>query len=236
MTRTFLAIATLVALSTIPPFGSGEALAQDAVRKADLHRGEVVAAQGLEGVPACAQCHAFNGASDGSGAFPRLTGQPASYLVRQMHDFASSKRDSAIMSPIAGKLSAGDTDDVSAYYAAAGGSFPPLATGDAALVEKGKAIARVGDATRSLQACNNCHGPDGAGFPPEIPYLAGQYAPYLELSLHMWKEGYRKNSPDVMARVAKQLTDEEIAAVAAYYQQVREMTAAAPANEGGESR
>jgi cytochrome c553 len=37
----------------------------------------------------------------------------------------------------------------------------------------------------------------------------------------MWQRGFRKNSPNEMAQVAKELNDQEIAAVAAYYQQVR---------------
>jgi cytochrome c553 len=36
----------------------------------------------------------------------------------------------------------------------------------------------------------------------------------------MWQEGFRKNSPDAMAAIAKTLDDQEIIAVAAYYQQV----------------
>jgi cytochrome c553 len=36
----------------------------------------------------------------------------------------------------------------------------------------------------------------------------------------MWQEGFRKNSPDAMGVIAKTLDDQEIAAVAAYYQQV----------------
>ena len=37
----------------------------------------------------------------------------------------------------------------------------------------------------------------------------------------MWKRGFRKTSPDAMTLFAKQLNDREIAAVAAYYQQLR---------------
>ena len=36
----------------------------------------------------------------------------------------------------------------------------------------------------------------------------------------MWQEGFRKNSPDAMAVITKTLDDQEILAVAAYYQQV----------------
>ncbi|MBV8239401.1 MAG: cytochrome C, partial [Hyphomicrobiales bacterium] len=48
-----------------------------------------------------------------------------------------------------------------------------------------------------------------------------QYATYIAFELKMWRQGYRKNSPDAMGVVARKLTDEEISAVAAYYQQVR---------------
>ena len=37
----------------------------------------------------------------------------------------------------------------------------------------------------------------------------------------MWQRGFRRNSPEAMALFAKKLDDQEIAAVAAYYQQVR---------------
>jgi cytochrome c553 len=36
----------------------------------------------------------------------------------------------------------------------------------------------------------------------------------------MWRQGYRKNSPNTMEVVAGKLSDDEIAAVGAYYQQV----------------
>ena len=207
--------------------GPAPVAAQDKQRPAEVDRGAVIAAQGAAGVPACAQCHAFSGGSDGSGAFPRIAGQSAYYLEKQMRDFASSVRANAIMTPIAKALPPNDTTDVAAFYAGNSGQFLPLAAADAALVEKGRQLARVGDAAKNIQACNNCHGPDGAGIPPAIPYLAGQYAQYIAFELQMWKRGHRKSSPDSMALVAKQLDDQQIAAVAAYYQQVRGAASAA---------
>jgi cytochrome c553 len=204
------------------------AAAQSPKRAVDAKHGAVIAAQGTANVPACAQCHAFSGASDSSGAFPRIAGQSLYYLEKQMRDFASGERTNAIMSPIAKALSADNIGDVAAYYATNGGTFPPLANADAALTEQGRRLARVGDAARNLQGCNNCHGPDGAGIPPAIPYLAGQYAQYIAFELRMWKRGFRKSSPDEMAFVAKQLTDQEAAAVAAYYQNVRGAEADVP--------
>jgi cytochrome c553 len=195
-------------------------LAQDSKRPADANRGAVIVAQGAAGVPACAACHAFDGTSDTTGAFPRIDGQSVSYLEQQMHDFASSDRMNAIMSPIAKALSAADIADVAKYYANRSPQFLPLATAEAAIVKKGQQLAQEGDAAKGILGCNNCHGPEGEGMPP-MPYLAGQYAQYTAFTLHMWKGGFRKNSPDLMAPIAKQLDDQEIAAVAAYYQQVR---------------
>ena len=89
--------------------------AQSAGRQPDAKHGAVIVAQGTAaGSPPCAQCHAFNGVSDASGAFPRLAGQSAYYLARQLRDFASGGRASAIMSPIAKALSPDDVADVSA--------------------------------------------------------------------------------------------------------------------------
>jgi cytochrome c553 len=194
--------------------------AQDNKRSADANRGAVIAAQGAAGGPACAACHAFDGTSDTSGAFPRIDGQSASYLGQQMRDFASSDRMNAIMSPIAKALSADDIADVVEYYANRNTQFLPLAKGDAAIVKKGQQLAQEGDATKGILGCSNCHGPNGEGMPP-MPYLAGQYAQYIAFTLRMWKTGLRKNSPDLMGPIAKQLDEHESAAVAAYYQQVR---------------
>jgi cytochrome c553 len=196
--------------------------AQSAGRQPDAKHGAVIAAQGTAaGAPPCAQCHAFNGVSDASGAFPRLAGQSAYYLAEQLRDFASGVRASAIMSPIAKALSPDDVADMAAYYGSVNAPFLPLKAADAALVKRGEELAKVGSAERRIQNCDNCHGPDGAGEPPAIPYLAGQYAHYIAFTLQMWRQGFRKNSPDAMGVIANKLDDQEIAAVAAYYQQVQ---------------
>ncbi|HYZ65050.1 MAG TPA: c-type cytochrome [Acetobacteraceae bacterium] len=189
---------------------------------ASLSRGAVIAAQGTaSGAPACAQCHAFNGASDGSGAFPRLAGQSAAYLAAQLGGFASGVRTNAIMSPVAKALSPDEIADVSAYYASIDAPFLPLKPGDPALIRRGEQLAKVGSAAQQLQGCDNCHGPGGAGEPPTIPYLGGQYAQYIAFTLQMWRQGYRKSSPDSMGVIANRLNDDDIAAVAAYFQSVQ---------------
>jgi cytochrome c553 len=211
------AIAALSALGLISGIGQAQT-----PENAQIARGAVIAAQGtVAGAPPCAQCHAFNGISDASGAFPRVAGQSAYYLAEQLRDFASGMRSNAFMTPIAKALTADDIADVAAYYSGLDAPFLSLRKPDEALVKAGEQLAKVGNESRRIQACDNCHGPGGAGEPPTLPYLAGQYAPYIAFELRMWQRGYRKNSPDGMAVVARALDDREIAAVAAYYQQVR---------------
>jgi cytochrome c553 len=197
------------------------AAAQPAIQQPNLARGAIIAAQGVAGrAPACAQCHAYNGASDGSGAFPRIAGQSAYYLAKELRDYASGLRANAVMAPIAKALSADDAADVAAYYASIKAPYLPLSSADPVLISRGKQLARIGDAAKELQSCNNCHGPGGVGELPAIPYLAGQYEHYIAFQLTMWQRGFRNNSPDAMADIAKRLDAHDIAAVAAYYQQV----------------
>jgi cytochrome c553 len=196
-------------------------------REPDAKHGAVIAAQGTpNGAPACAQCHAFNGVSDGSGAFPRIAGQSAYYLTKQLRDFTSGIRVNAIMTPVAGALTADDIADVAAYYAGIEAPFLPLRRPDSALIKQGEELAKVGSAASGIQGCDNCHGISGAGEPPAIPYLAGQYASYIALEWQMWRHGFRKSSPGAMACLAEHLNDQEIAAAAAYYEQVRGSTEA----------
>ena len=215
----WLMAAIVVAGSTL----SGAVLAQSAseTRQADPKRGATIAAQGTpSGAPGCAQCHAFNGASDGSGAFPRIAGQSAHYLAKELHDFGSGMRNNAVMSPIARAMTPDDIADVAAYYASLHAPVLPLPPPEPALVKKGEQLARFGNDEKRIQACNNCHGAGGTGEPPTIPYLAGQYSNYIATELKMWQRGYRKNSQNEMAAVSKLLSDDDIASVAAYYQQI----------------
>jgi cytochrome c553 len=193
----------------------------------DVERGAVIAAQGKAGAPACAQCHAFNGGSDGSGAFPRIAGQSAWYLADQLRNFTTGARANAVMTPISKALTPDDIADLSAYYSGVESPFLPLPAPDPALIKRGEQLAKIGDTAKNIQACDNCHGPGGVGEPPAIPYLAGQYAHYTSSELRLWQLELRKTSPLAMTVIAKLLNDQDIAAVAAYFQQVR--SAAPPA-------
>ncbi len=83
-------------------------------------------------------------------------------------------------------------------------------------------LTYAGDARAGRQkitTCQACHGLDGLSKNPESPNLAGQVESYLARSLEAYRSGERKN--DAMNIVAKDLTDEDIADVAAYYASIQ---------------
>lgn len=63
--------------------------------------------------------------------------------------------------------------------------------------------------------CQACHGKDGIGITPQTPNLAGQKELYLSTQLVAYRSGSRKNS--IMSPLAKPLSDEDIANLAAYF-------------------
>lgn len=66
------------------------------------------------------------------------------------------------------------------------------------------------------QACVECHGDEkNAPLDPSYPRLAGQYHDYIAHSLQMYRDGDREHA--LMSSQAKDLTDQQIADVAAYF-------------------
>jgi len=180
--------------------------------------GAQIVAQGTKnGAVACARCHGFDGEADGSGAFPKLTGQNASYLENELRNYISGDRKNALMLPIAKGLNDAEIKAVAQYYAAA--RTTPFVPGDqpAALIARGQQLAKDGDPSSNVLACETCHGPNGQGN-AAIPYLAGQYRQYTALQFQMYRQGLRKS--DLMADPARSLREQDVEAVAAYYEQL----------------
>ena len=69
------------------------------------------------------------------------------------------------------------------------------------------------------QACAVCHGPLGIASQPDAPHLAGQSAIYLSSQLKAYRSGARLH--EVMAVMAKPLSDADIANLAAWYAAIR---------------
>lgn len=180
---------------------------------------QIIAEGTSRGAVACARCHGYDGASDGSGAFPTLAGQSPQYLANQLHHYASGERQNAIMGSIAKGLNEDELQAVAQYYANAHPPSIPRHAASADLVTRGKQFALVGDASARVQNCISCHGPNGEGQPPSVPFLAGQYGAYIKLQLLMFQKGYRKSVP--MQDVAHNLPTQHVDAVAAYFDQLQ---------------
>jgi len=88
--------------------------------------------------------------------------------------------------------------------------FPPI---DAAVA--GDAAAGKTKAVK----CQACHGLDGISKLPEAPHIAGQPEPYIIKSLRAYRQGTRKD--EMMSLVAKQLNNEDIEDIAAYYSAIQ---------------
>jgi cytochrome c553 len=174
--------------------------------KPDLAKGQATATN------VCAACHTADG-SRGSPANPIIQGQHPEYLVKQLTEFKSGKRQNAVMSGMAATLTEADMKNVSAFYA--GKVAKPGFAKNKATVELGEKIYRGGIAERSIPACAGCHSPNGAGIPAQYPRLAGQHADYTEAQLVAFRNGVRKNSVP-MAGVAAKMNDREIKAVSDY--------------------
>jgi len=160
----------------------------------------------------CAACHGADGNS-GIPANPKLAQQHPQYLVKQLQEFKSGKRNNAIMKGFAGTLSDEDMRNI-AYWVTTKKAKLGFAK-DKELVTLGERIYRGGIADRQIAACAGCHSPNGAGIPAQYPRLGGQHADYVAAQLTSFRDGVRNNSLQ-MTQVAAKLNDREIKAVADY--------------------
>ena len=167
----------------------------------------------------CQACHGAHGEGIADGDRPRIAGQSAYYLDKQLRDFASGARDNPIMGGIAKTLNVQTRSRLAAYFAALPVPAPlKSAAPTVAQSLRGHQLAIEGSESRRVQACNNCHGPEGSGVALSAPGLAGQLAPYLAAQLKSWQRGGRKNDVgSLMTAVATRLDDADIASVTSYY-------------------
>ena len=163
----------------------------------------------------CAACHSADGNSM-LPAFPKLAGQHAEYIAKQLADFKAGTRTDPTMTGMAAPLSEQDVADLAAYYASNTGSIGSAA--DAEKAALGQKIFQGGDKAKGISACMACHGPSGAGNPgAKFPALGGQHTAYVIKALKDFRSGTRANDPAKMMRdVAAKMSDSDIEAVAEY--------------------
>lgn len=157
----------------------------------------------------CTMCHGIRGVSEANS--PNLAGQIEAAIYKQLRDYKSAHRLSAIMQPMAAPLSDQDMRDLAAYYAYLPHERVPQETPRAVpqLVSNGAPMRNIG-------ACASCHG--GLAQQSAAPLLEGEPEVYIRNQLHAFRDGSRHNDLNQQMRnMARQLTDAEITELAAYY-------------------
>lgn len=187
----------LAASAAIPAF---------AADKVDLARAEEIVSG------RCFLCHGLQGES-ASPVFPRLAGQHADYIAKQLSDFKSGKRNSDTMKPQAEELTPEEMKSLGAFFQAK--SVGPRPARDPELLAVGRFIFNRGNSFTGLPACATCHGAKGLGT-PQLPRLAGQHPRYIEDQLKQFNKRERTNDNAVMHTIASKLSELETHAVAEY--------------------
>lgn len=198
MNKLAIALTSLLISALVPSFAAAQ--------------GDAAAGQAKSAL--CGSCHGVDGNSP-LAMNPKLAGQGAGYLYKQLVEFKSGARANATMSAMVGNLSDQDMLDLAAYYAS---QQVQVGGADPALVELGESIYRAGNKELGVAACASCHSTDGAGnAPAKFPAVGGQHADYTLAQLKAFRAGTRSNDVGAMMRsTVERLTDKEIEALASY--------------------
>ncbi|OOG44388.1 cytochrome c4 [Rhodanobacter sp. C06] len=209
--------APAAAATTDQPAAAAPA-AEAATKPGDATAGQAKAA-------ACGACHGMDGNSTDP-QYPKLAGQSEQYIVHQLQNFKSGRRQNPIMLGMATPLSEQDMHDIGAYFASKT-ALPGVA--DQALVEHGQQLFREGDVKRGIPACMACHSIDGRGNPGAMyPQLESQHAQYVQATLKAWHDGTSWGTDahsQIMPAIAQKLSTDDIAALASYVEGLHPATA-----------
>lgn len=171
----------------------------------------------------CNWCHGTS--AQGYATAPRLAGQRAAYIERQIDAFRAHRRDNPQSEQYMWNASANlDPETIRAlanYYAQQ--APRAAADGNRALFDQGRALYQQGVAEANIVACTVCHGPNAEGA-RDIPRLGGLSYRYLKRRMEEWKEGYHPTAAP-MPQVTRFLSASEIEALASYLSFVDDQSA-----------
>lgn len=173
------------------------------------------AVRGREVSKTCVSCHGVDG-NTASAAFPKLAGQNAPYLVRQMRAIRDGRVKVAVMGGMLDDMEEQDLQDIAAWYTS---QTMSLGTARASLVERGEDIYRGGIVARGVPACIACHSPTGSGnYAAGYPRVSGQHASYLLNRLLGYRDGVGAydDMSSIMHDVASFMSKQDMEAVAEY--------------------
>jgi cytochrome c553 len=157
----------------------------------------------------CTMCHGAIGLSLANA--PNLACQYPVAIYKQLVDFKTGARESAVMGPLVSDLSDSDMRDLAAYYA----YLPRVSDRDTAPGYPPR-IVESGDLMRGIAPCGACHGTVGSK--AGAAWLGGQPAAYLHAQLVAFASGARRNDiGEQMRNIARRMTPDEINAASRYY-------------------
>lgn len=162
----------------------------------------------------CVACHGADGNSmEFTPTWPKLSGQGANYLYKQIIDIRDGKRPIPEMTGMVDHFTDADARAVAQHYADI-----ETSEGTGSANELGETLYKVGSLARGITACTACHQPQGEGNQPAaFPQVAGQQVAYLVNQLTTFRDASRTNDPNKMMQlIAEKLTDEDIDALANY--------------------
>jgi cytochrome c553 len=160
----------------------------------------------------CFLCHGAQGEST-SEIFPRLAGQHAEYIAKQLTAFKSGQRKSTAMAEMVSKLTPDEMLALGKYYEKM--SIPREEPKDPQLAAMGRYIFHNGNKFSGVPACVACHGSAAEGT-ATLPRLATQFSGYIHTQLKSFNKRERTNDNAVMHAVVEKMTELEMAAVAEY--------------------
>ncbi len=158
----------------------------------------------------CTMCHGARGLSEADS--PNLAGQYALAIFKQLQDYKSGARISAIMGPRVVTLTDQDMHDLAAYYA----YLPRLPAYHPATARPTPRIVESGAPMRNIAPCASCHG--SIDYKGGSPWLEGESPVYLMTQLNAFASGARHNDiSQQMRNIARGMSPAEIEAAALYY-------------------
>lgn len=158
----------------------------------------------------CVGCHRRDASGRTSGAYPRLSGQHRTVLIKQIGDIRSGRRTNPKMEPylVDHAMSPFEVADIATFL-----SGLPISA------ENGKGPGKGLDEAKKIydRDCANCHGAAGEGNAAQFyPMVAAQHFRYLQREMQFIRDGDRRNAHPDMVKVVKPLSGAEAEAIADY--------------------
>lgn len=158
----------------------------------------------------CQGCHEPDAGGEMDGTYPRLAGQHATVLIKQLTDVRAGVRDNQKMYPYANAhvITPQEIADIAVYLE--GLPAPDeIGKGSGEQLERGE---RLYD-----DYCSECHGRVGQGDADDFyPRVGGQHYAYLLREERMIRDGQRRNSHPDMVDMIEKVSEADLAALADY--------------------